>query len=166
MNRNPDLRQRAQNQQKTPETVRMDRKQHIRVGSDPEQLQLPQGGVKNKTQVIDREVLQPEQEVVFEQASSEMHPQELLTSEQDRISSQIDQFRNSIASLRESLPEQKGGAFGMSDAFQNPNDLKLARQDTKFKFSEKAMPFVTVNPDTNRKSIHTPYTLPNMLSIL
>ena len=74
VNKNPELRKRAQNQQKTPETVRMDRIQHIRVGSDPEQLQLPQGGVKNKTQVIDRDVLQPEQEVVFEQASSEMHP--------------------------------------------------------------------------------------------
>ena len=94
-----------------------------------------------------------EQEVVFEQSSSEMHPQELLTSEQDRISSQIDQFRNSIASLRDSLPdrEHKGGAFGMADAFQTPNDLKLARQETKFKFPEKAMPFVTINPETNRK---------------
>lgn len=39
----------------------------------------------------------------------------------------------------------------MSDAFQNPNDLKLVKQDTKFKFSEKAMPFVTINPETNCK---------------
>ena len=32
-------------------------------------------------------------------------------------------------------------------------DLKLAKQETKFKFPEKAMPFVTINPETNRKLI-------------
>ena len=87
--KDPALRQRRQNAQKTPETVRRDRVPHIRVSSDPDQLQFPQGGEKNKTQKIECDVL--EQEVVFEQESSEMHPQELLTSEQDRISSQIDQ---------------------------------------------------------------------------
>ena len=147
------LRQRLQNAQKTPETVRRDRIPHIRVSSDPDQLQFPQGGEKNKTQKIECDVL--EQEVVFEQDSSEMHPQELLTSEQDRISSQIDQFRSSIASLRDSLPERehRGGAFGMADGFQTAMDLKLAKQETKFKFPEKAMPFVTINPETNRKLI-------------
>ena len=43
----------------------------------------------------------------------------------------------------------------MADAFQTPNDLKLVKQETKFKFPEKAMPFVTVNPETNRKSLVT-----------
>ena len=82
------MRKRSKNTQKTPETVRRDRIPHIRVSSEPDALQLPQGGEKNKTQKIECDVI--DQEVIFEQSSSEMHPQELLTSEQDRISSQID----------------------------------------------------------------------------
>ena len=30
-------------------------------------------------------------------------------------------------------------------------ELKLVKQETKFKFTEKAMPLITVNPSTNCK---------------
>ena len=75
-------------------------------------------------------------------------PRELLTSEID-IVSRVDQFRSSTTSLQ-GVGEQSWQNHGLPAA--NPSaDLKIVKQETKFKFPEKAMPLITVNPNTNSK---------------
>lgn len=70
---------------------------------------------------------------------------ELLSSEID-IVSRVDQFRSSTTSLQGMVGEQMPNGMPNSSA-----ELKIVKQETKFKFPEKAMPLITVNPSTNCK---------------
>ena len=78
----------------------------------------------------------PEEDILYDPD----RPRELLTSEID-IVSRVDQFRSSTTSLQGMGVEQVPA----------PGELKLVKQETKFKFQEKAMPLITVNPSTNCK---------------
>ena len=72
---------------------------------------------------------------------------ELLTSEID-IVSRVDQFRSSTASLQGDMMTSEQLVASIKPT---SGELKLAKQETKFKFPEKSLPLITVNPSTNCK---------------
>lgn len=67
--------------------------------------------------------------------SSEMHPQEFMNSEIDKVS-EMEQFRNSLTSLEE-VPT-------LPNPFRT-DELGVVKQPSSFKFVERAIPLVTFN---------------------
>jgi hypothetical protein len=90
-------------------------------------------------QAVQPKVVSPNQEETKVEPtsahSSEMHPQEFMNSEIDKVS-EMEHFRNSLTSLEEQ----------QVTALPNPfrtGELTVKKQPSSFKFVERAIPLVT-----------------------